>query len=87
MYASRSPVKCRLGLTLMTPAIASPSAATRTVPAPAAAAALSMITKEKSPMRALFFRDHEISGLRPAAAPSPVSRPGAPGRDLSTSTP
>jgi hypothetical protein len=30
------------------------------------AVALSMITKEKSPMRALFFRDHEISGLRPA---------------------
>jgi hypothetical protein len=27
---------------------------------------MSMITKEKSPMRALFFRDHEISGLRPA---------------------
>jgi hypothetical protein len=25
-----------------------------------------MITKEKSPMRVLFFRDHEISGLRPA---------------------
>jgi hypothetical protein len=33
------------------------------------AAALSMITKEKHPMRVLFFRDHEISGLRPAAAP------------------
>jgi hypothetical protein len=29
---------------------------------------MSMITKEKSPMRVLFFRDHEISGLRPAAA-------------------
>jgi hypothetical protein len=28
------------------------------------AAALSMITKEKHPMRVLFFRDHEISGLR-----------------------
>jgi hypothetical protein len=39
-------------------------------PAPTATAALlaalSMITKEKSPMRVLFFRDHEISGLRPA---------------------
>jgi hypothetical protein len=31
------------------------------------AAALSMITKEKHPLRVLFFRDHEISGLRPAA--------------------
>ncbi|MFZ2048633.1 MAG: hypothetical protein WAV12_31915, partial [Trebonia sp.] len=39
------------------------------------AAALSMITKEKSPMRVLFFRDHEISGLRPAAAPSPGAVP------------
>jgi hypothetical protein len=29
-----------------------------------------MITKEKHPLRVLFFRDHEISGLRPAAAPS-----------------
>jgi hypothetical protein len=29
-----------------------------------------MITKEKSPMRELFFRDHEISGLRPGAAPN-----------------
>jgi hypothetical protein len=28
-----------------------------------------MITKEKSPMRVLFFRDHEISGLRPALRP------------------
>jgi hypothetical protein len=33
-----------------------------------------MITKEKSPMRVLFFRDHEISGLGPAAAPSPKGR-------------
>jgi hypothetical protein len=31
-----------------------------------------MITKEKSPMRALFFRDHEINDLRPAAAPAPA---------------
>jgi hypothetical protein len=46
-----------------------------------------MITKEKSPMRALFFRDHEISGLRPAAAPSPVGRPGGPGKDFSTANP
>jgi hypothetical protein len=36
-----------------------------------------MITKEKHPMRTIFFRDHEISGLRPSAAPSPVSRPVA----------
>jgi hypothetical protein len=27
-----------------------------------------MITKEKHPMRVLFFRDHEMSGLRAAAA-------------------
>jgi hypothetical protein len=38
-------------------------------------------------MRAIFFRDHEISGLRPAAAPSRVGRPGRPGQDLSTSNP
>jgi hypothetical protein len=30
-----------------------------------------MITKEKSPIRILFFRDHEISGLRPAARQGP----------------
>ena len=34
-------------------------------PGKTSAVALSMITKEKSPMRVLFFRDHEISGLRP----------------------
>jgi hypothetical protein len=34
-----------------------------------------MITKKNLPMRAIFFRDHEISRLRPAAAPSPVGRP------------
>src|ERR1700733_3745354 len=38
-------------------------------------------------MRVLFFRDHEISGLRPPAAPSPMDRPGGPGKDLSTSSP
>ena len=27
-----------------------------------------MITKEKSPMRVLFFRDHEISGFGPPGA-------------------
>ncbi|MFY9864604.1 MAG: hypothetical protein WAK58_12375, partial [Trebonia sp.] len=27
-----------------------------------------MITKKNRPMRAIFFRDHEISGLRPTAA-------------------
>jgi hypothetical protein len=32
-----------------------------------------MITKEKHPLRVLSFRDHEISGLRPPAAPSRVS--------------
>jgi hypothetical protein len=37
-------------------------------PARISAAALSMITKEKSPMRAFFFRDHEISRLGPAGA-------------------
>src|SRR5271165_6256758 len=46
-----------------------------------------MITKEKHPMRVFFFRDHEISGLRLAIAPSPVSRPGGPGKDLSISNP
>jgi hypothetical protein len=44
-----------------------------------------MITKEKSPMRVLFFRDHEIRGLRPAVAPLPAVRPGGSGKDLSTS--
>jgi hypothetical protein len=33
-----------------------------------------MITKEKHPMRVLFFRDHEISGLSPTAAPSPTGQ-------------
>jgi hypothetical protein len=32
-------------------------------------AALSMITKEKHPMRVLFLRDHEISGLSPPLRP------------------
>jgi hypothetical protein len=31
-----------------------------------------MITKEKHPMRVLFFRDHEISGLGPAG-PDPLT--------------
>jgi hypothetical protein len=31
-------------------------------PGKTSATALAMITKEKSPMRVLFFRDHEISG-------------------------
>jgi hypothetical protein len=43
-------------------------------PVKTSAAALSMITKEKSPMRAFFFRDHEISGLRPAALAGESSR-------------
>jgi hypothetical protein len=30
-----------------------------------------MITKKNRPMRAIFFRDHEIGGRTPAAAPSP----------------
>jgi hypothetical protein len=37
-------------------------------PARISAAALSMITKKNLPMRAIFFRDHEISGLGPAGA-------------------
>jgi hypothetical protein len=49
-------------------------------PAKTSAAALSMIPEEKHPMRVLFFRDHEISGLSLATAPSPVSRPVARGR-------
>jgi hypothetical protein len=32
---------------------------------PCAPATLTMITKKKLPMRAIFFRDHEISGLWP----------------------
>src|ERR1700733_866596 len=40
-------------------------------PGKTSAAALSMITKENLPMRAIFFRDHETSGLGPVAAPSP----------------
>ena len=38
-------------------------------------------------MRVLFFRDHEISGLRLATAPSPAGRPGWPGKDLSAASP
>jgi hypothetical protein len=34
-----------------------------------------MITKEKHPMRVLFFRDHEISGLGPAG-PDPLTAGG-----------
>jgi hypothetical protein len=41
-----------------------------------------MIAKKNLPMRAIFFRDHEISRLRLAAAPSPLGRPGGPGKDL-----
>jgi hypothetical protein len=37
-------------------------------PAKTSAAALSMITKKNLPMHAIFFRDHEISGLGPAGA-------------------
>jgi hypothetical protein len=33
-----------------------------------------MITKENLPLRTIFFRDHEISGLRPAVAPLPESQ-------------
>src|ERR1700733_4782508 len=51
-------------------------------PARTSAPALSMITKKNRPMRAIFFRDHEISGLRPTAAPSPVSRPGGSGQRI-----
>ncbi|MFY9864292.1 MAG: SAM-dependent methyltransferase [Trebonia sp.] len=51
------------------------------------AAALSMITKEKSPMRVLFFRDHEISGLRPAAAARSLSRSAGAAKDLSAANP
>jgi hypothetical protein len=45
-----------------------------------------MITKKKHPMRVLFFRDHEISGLRPAAALS-LSRPAGAAKDLSAADP
>jgi hypothetical protein len=46
-----------------------------------------MITKKNLPMRAIFFRDHEISVLRPAAAPSRAGRPGGSGKDFSTANP
>jgi hypothetical protein len=46
-----------------------------------------MITKKNRPMRAIFFRDHEISGPGPAGADLPVTRPGGPGKDLSAANP
>ncbi|MFY9650096.1 MAG: hypothetical protein WBF20_24630 [Trebonia sp.] len=64
MYASRSPVKCRLGLTLMTPAIAFPSAATKTVPSPAAAASESA-SHRRPAARASFWSRH---GATPSAS-------------------
>ena len=65
MYASRSPVKCRLGLTLITPAIASPSAATRTVPSPAAAAASESASHRRPTARASSWSRH---GATPSAS-------------------
>jgi len=65
MYPSRSPVKCRLGLTLMTPAIASPSAATRTVPSPAAAAASESASHRRPAVRAAAWSRH---GATPSAS-------------------
>jgi hypothetical protein len=35
-----------------------------------------MITKKNRPMRAIFFRDHEISGLGPAGAGVVRREPG-----------
>jgi hypothetical protein len=46
-----------------------------------------MITKKNRPMRAILFRDHEISGHGPAGADLPVTRPGGPGKDLSAANP
>jgi hypothetical protein len=40
-----------------------------------------MITKKNLPMRAIFFRDHEISGLGPAAAAGPFRAPLGIGED------
>ena len=65
MYPSRSPVKCRLGLTLMTPAIASPSAATKTVPSPAAAAASESASHRRPASRATAWSRH---GATPSAS-------------------
>ena len=65
MYPSRSPVKCRLGLTLMTPAIASPSAATKTVPSPAAAAASESASHRRPAARASSWSRH---GATPSAS-------------------
>ena len=56
-------------------------------PGKTSAAALSMITKKNLLMRAIFFRDHEISGLGPPAAPPRVGRPGGPGKDFSAASP
>jgi hypothetical protein len=47
-----------------------------------------MITKEKHPIRMLFFRDHENSELRPAAAGARAGaqhfKPGQSARSLGT---
>jgi hypothetical protein len=64
MYPSRSPVKCRLGRTLMTPSIASPSTATKTAPSPAAAAASESASHRRPASRASFWSRH-------GATPSP----------------
>src|SRR5580693_8985176 len=50
-------------------------------PAKTSAAALAMITKKNLPMRAIFFRDHEISRPGPAAAGTPAGAVRAAGRD------
>jgi hypothetical protein len=65
MYPSCSPVKCRLGLMLMTPTIASPSAATRTVPPPAAAAASEPSSHRRPAARATSWSRH---GATPSAS-------------------
>jgi hypothetical protein len=44
-------------------------------PGKTSAAPLSMITKKNLPIRAIFFRDHENSGLRLAAAGTLAVRP------------
>jgi hypothetical protein len=65
MYPSRSPVKCRLGRMVMTPAIASPSAATKTVPSPAVAAVSESVSHRRPASRATSWSRH---GATPSAS-------------------
>ena len=65
MYPSRSPVKCRDALTLMTPTIASPAAATKTAPSPVATAASESASHRCPALRATSWSRH---GAKPSAS-------------------